>query len=102
PAGITTNVNATGETMLILDQSPATALATGDSHTYTITVSTNAAVLPLQITLVWTDPPGDPAAAIKLVNSLELVVTNFDDPTTPIVFYGNDIAAGNTYNTPEN
>ena len=42
-----------------------------------VTVSTNGAQdLPLRITLAWTDPPGDPAAAIKLVNSLELVVTN--------------------------
>ncbi len=45
----------------------------------------------MQVTLAWTDPPGDPAAAIKLVNSLELVVTNLDDPANPIIYYGNDI-----------
>ena len=50
--------------------------------------------LPLRVTLAWTDPPGDPAAAIKLVNNLDLVVTNLDNPTNPIVYYGNDIAAG--------
>ena len=102
PPGITTNVNnATGEAMLVLDQSPASALATGDSHTYHVTVAGAAAALPLRITLAWTDPPGDPAAAIKLVNNLDLIVTNFDDPANPIIFYGNDIASGSIYNTPE-
>jgi len=98
--GITTNVNnTTGESMLILDQSPATALATGDSQTFNV-AATNT--LPLRITLAWTDPPGDPAAAIKLVNDLNLVVTNIDDPANPIVYYGNDIPAKRIYNTPEN
>jgi subtilisin-like proprotein convertase family protein len=89
-----------------VDQSPTNALATGDSHTYTVSIisSTNSGAqnLPLRVTLAWTDPPGNPAAAIKLVNSLELVVTNSDNPTNPIVYYGNDIGAGQTYNTPEN
>ena len=58
-------------------------------------------VLPLRVTLTWTDPPGDPAAAIKLVNSLALVVTNLDDPANPVVYYGNDIGSGSIYNTPE-
>ena len=56
-----------------MDQSPTNALATGDSHTYLVTIDTNAdfaQYLPLQITLAWTDPPGDPAAALKLVNNL--------------------------------
>ena len=87
-----------------VDQSPTNALATGDSHTYTVIVSTNSGAQnqPLRVTLAWTDPPGNPAAAIKLVNSLELVVTNSDDPTNPIVYYGNDIGAGQNFNTPEN
>ena len=86
-----------------MDQSPTNALATGDSHTYTINVSTNAqqASLPLRITLVWTDPPGDPAAAIKLVNSLSLVVSNGDTSFGPLLFYGNDIGSGSIFNTPE-
>ena len=87
-----------------VDQSPTNALATGDSHTYAVNISTDSGAqnLPLRVTLAWTDPPGDPAAAIKLVNSLELVVTNSDDPTNPIVYYGNDIGAGQKFNTPEN
>ena len=42
----------------------------------------DAQYLPLRVTLAWTDPPGDPAAAIKLVNNLELVVTNLDNRRT--------------------
>jgi subtilisin-like proprotein convertase family protein len=101
PPGITTNVNnGSGEAMLVLDQSPANALATGDSHTYEINIpdGSDQQFLPLQVTLAWTDPPGDPVAAIKLVNNLDLVVSNAD---TGDVFYGNDIGQGQIYNTPE-
>ena len=54
------------------------------------------------MTLAWTDPPGDPAAAIKLVNNLDLIVTNLDNPTNPVVYYGNDIPAEQHFNTPRN
>jgi glucuronoarabinoxylan endo-1,4-beta-xylanase len=93
PAGITTNVNnATGESMLILDQSPTNALATGDSHTYLVSIpnGSDAQYRPLRVTLVWTDPPGDPAAAIKLVNNLDLVVSN---TATAAVYFGNNFAS---------
>jgi subtilisin-like proprotein convertase family protein len=98
PLGITTNPAATSKSMLVLDQSPTTALATGDSHTFLVKVNTNALSLPLRITLAWTDPPGDPAAAIKLVNDLNLVVSNSD---ARLVYYGNDIPALSTYNQAE-
>ena len=49
----------------------------------------------MRATLVWTDPPGNPAAGVKLVNDLDLVITNLD---TGDVFYGNDIPAGSDYN----
>ena len=102
PAGITTNVNGAGESMLILDQSPINALATGDSHAFTVQVSNPlATALTLRITLAWTDPPGDPAAAIKLVNDLNLVVTNLSNSTNPVVYYGNDIPADSVFNTTE-
>ena len=79
------------------DQDPLTALATGDSHTYIVTLNTSdyAQYLQLQATLVWTDPPGDPAAALKLVNNLDLVITNLD---TLEVYYGNDISPALGYN----
>jgi subtilisin-like proprotein convertase family protein len=100
PPGVTNRADANCSSFFI-DQNPTNALATGDRHTFLVTINTNAAALPLRVTLAWTDPPGDPAAAIKLVNNLDLVVTNFDDPANPIIFYGNDIASGSIYNTPE-
>jgi len=86
--------------LFFVDQSPTNALATGDSHTYLVNIDTNdlANEFQLQATLVWTDPPGDPAAAIKLVNSLTLVITNL---ATGDVFYGNDVSATG-YNLPWN
>ena len=50
----------------------------------------------MRVTLAWTDPPGNPAAAIKLVNSLELVVTNLDtsDPNYGSVYFGNNFDGG--------
>ena len=104
PLGVT---NVSGPSVscssFFIDQNPTNALATGDSHTFLVTIATNTAAqtLPLRVTLAWTDPPGDPAAAIKLVNSLALVVTNLDDPTNPVIYYGNDIGSGSIYNTPE-
>ena len=51
--------------MFIIDQNPTNALATGDSHTRLVTVSTNAQQrLPLRFTLAWTDPPGNPAVGV--------------------------------------
>src|SRR5207245_2420456 len=42
------------------------------------------------------------AAGIKLVNDLNLVVTNMDDPNPANrdVFFGNDIVSGNAFNFP--
>jgi hypothetical protein len=86
PLSIQTNFNgAAPSSIFIQDQSPTNALATGDSRTFTLNTSTNASALSLRITLAWTDPPGDPVAAIKLVNRLGLVVTNLD---TTNVYYG--------------
>ena len=100
PLGLTNQLNEPCSEF-ILDQSPTNALATGDSQTFLVTVTNDAAqTQPLRFTLAWTDPPGDPAAAIKLVNNLDLVVTNLDDPANPLVFYGNDIGEGSIFNTP--
>ncbi|HTL57495.1 MAG TPA: S8 family serine peptidase, partial [Candidatus Limnocylindrales bacterium] len=84
--------------MLVYDQDPALSLSTGRSHTRKFTLSPLAAQeQPLRITLVWTDPPGDPAASIKLVNDLDLIVTNLDNGD---VFFGNDITPGHDVNLP--
>ena len=80
--------------MRLVDQSTTNALASGQSRTWRITLSTNASAFPLRTTLVWTDPPGNPAVAVKLVNNLDLIVTNLD---TGVVFYGNNIPGGSDF-----
>jgi subtilisin-like proprotein convertase family protein len=79
------------------DQNPTNALATGQSKTRTLAMTPGGRARPLRVTLVWTDPPGNPSVGIKLVNDLDLIVTNL---TTGEVFYGNDIPAGSDFNEP--
>src|SRR5665213_2445042 len=100
PDGLTNQINAPSSAFF-LDQNPTTALATGDSQTFLVTVDPTSfgQAFPLEVTLAWTDPPGNPAAAIKLVNNLELVITNLD---TGDVYFGNDFTSGNTFNEPWN
>src|SRR5665213_1089312 len=81
--------------MVLIDQSTNNALATGQYRTYTISQpDANAANFPLRITLVWTDPPGDPAAGVALVNDLDLTVT---DATRTNVYIGNDFLGGDIF-----
>jgi subtilisin-like proprotein convertase family protein len=94
--GSLTNLTATTNAMVIVDQSPANALATGQSRTYKVSLSPDAQAQPLRVTLVWTDPPGNPVASVKLVNDLDLIVTNLDSPD--LVYFGNDITTGNDFN----
>jgi len=72
-------------------------LATGESHTWMVNISSNAQFVPFRATLVWTDPPGNPGAAIKLVNDLDLIVSNL---TTDEVFYGNYITNDSDFSSP--
>ena len=102
PATLTNTVVGASTSEYFIDQSPTNALATGDSRTYQISLSPAAQTVPLRLTLAWTDPPGNPSAAIKLVNNLDLMITNMDSPTNPVVYYGNDIAANQVFNTQEN
>src|ERR1019366_8909304 len=74
--GTLTNVTATTNSMFVVDQSPDQALATGQSRTYRLSLTPGAQDQPLRVTLVWTDPPGNPVASVKLVNDLDLIVTN--------------------------
>ncbi len=97
PAQITNGLLNVPAAMLVFDQDPTNALATGQSWTRKITVDPAAQSLPLRITLAWTDPPGNPAAGVKLVNNLDLVVTDLDHTN---VYYGNDIRAGANFNVP--
>lgn len=95
--GVLSNLTSTTTTssIFLFDQNPTNALATGQSHTRFFSLSPDGQNQPLRITLAWTDPPGNPAVGIKLVNDLDLVVTNLD---TGDVFFGNDIQAGNQFN----
>ena len=64
-------------------------LATGESRSFRFTPSTlntNSASSLVRLALVWTDPPGNPVGAAKLVNDLDLVVSN---ELTGQVFVGN-------------
>lgn len=95
--GVLSNLTAaasSSSSMYLFDQSPTNALSTGSKHTRFFQVSSNAFGQPMRVTLAWTDPPGDPVVGIKLVNDLDLVVTNMD---TGDVFLGNDIIAGNDF-----
>jgi subtilisin-like proprotein convertase family protein len=96
PASLT---NASLASMLLVNQSTNDALATGQWQSYTIRCSDpNATNFPLRFTLVWTDPPGDPAAGIALVNNLDLLVTA-GTGTNAQMWLGNDFLGGQTFTT---
>ena len=88
--------NAVGS-MVFYDQSPSNVLQTGEWHNYNIVLTNNATNSPLRVTLVWTDPPGNPAAGFALVNNLDLVVSN---TATSNVYFGNNFNAGDIYTEP--
>ena len=69
-------------------------LQTGQYHHYKVTLSGDAKEHPLRITLLWTDPPGNPAAGVKLVNDLDLIVTNTANSN---VFLGNFFPTGSDF-----
>ena len=95
--GSISNLTAATKSIFAIDQDATNALATGQSHTRYLSLSPAAQNQPLRVTLVWTDPPGNPIASVKLVNDLNLVVTNLD---TSEVFFGNDISLGSDFNLP--
>lgn len=78
----------------MFDQSPTNALATGDVFNRTVAVNETASISPLRVTLVWTDPPGNPRAGVKLVNDLDLVVTNL---ATGQIYFGNVFGGGSDF-----
>src|SRR5579862_456203 len=85
-----------GNTSLwFVDQSASNALATGQSASYALNCGDGHATNnPVRVTLVWTDPPGNPAAGVALVNDLDLTVT---DGTGSNVFVGNNFRAGDSF-----
>jgi subtilisin-like proprotein convertase family protein len=97
--GSATNADMKPWPVHFYDQSASNAVATGQSQTREITLSEDAKNFPLRITLVWTDPPGNPAAGVKLVNDLDLVVTNLDSVGTDNleVYVGNNFQHGTVF-----
>ncbi len=86
--------------LVLIEQSPTNAVATGQEIIFKLDVDTNALSYPLRFTLVWTDPPANPQASLKLVNDLDLVVqseTVVDGKTNIVTWHGNDILNGRDY-----
>ena len=79
----------------IVGRTNAEGLVTGESRSYKVKLSNPEATnSPVWITLAWTDPPGNPASAVKLVNDLDLVVTN---AAKGEFYLGNVLVAGSRY-----
>ena len=93
PQQLLTN-SESGWPLRFFDQSPTNSLTTGQTQTRYLQLSQDARSFPVRITLVWTDPPGNPAASVKLVNDLDLIVTNMD---TGEIYAGNNIPAGSDF-----
>ena len=95
PTNLLQQADNKGSSLQFFDQDPERALATGENISWDLNVSTNGArAFPLRVSLVWTDPPGNPAAGIKLVNDLDLVVSN---TVSGEVYLGNDFGEGDRF-----
>lgn len=62
-----------GRRLFVLDESTLRTVSTSTFQSHCINADTSSEV---RITLVWTDPPADDAALIRLVNNLDLVVVD--------------------------
>ncbi|HTD67193.1 MAG TPA: S8 family serine peptidase, partial [Candidatus Limnocylindria bacterium] len=94
-------ISPTNGPMRFFDQSLSNSLATGGTEYYQISVPERAQSYPLRLTLVWTDPPGNPVTTVKLVNDLNMYVTaddtNFPPEITSLAWVGNDFPAGSDF-----
>ena len=75
-------------------------VASGEYHAFDVSIpAIPGGTNNLKITLAWTDPPGNPISSVKLVNDLDLYVTN-----TGVVngdqYEGNNIAPGGIVSQP--
>ncbi|MBO7107870.1 MAG: S8 family serine peptidase, partial [Verrucomicrobia bacterium] len=95
PAALTNSADKDSWPLWFIDQSVSNALATGESWEQAVTVPTNFNEGNMKVTLVWTDPAGNPVSAIKLVNDLDLIVSN---KVTKAVYVGNDFQVNSDYN----
>jgi subtilisin-like proprotein convertase family protein len=93
--------------MRLYDQDITNGLATGGTHVYQVTVPPQARSYPLRMSLVWTDPPGNPVSSVKLVNDLNMVVTGAvstvlggQTNTSSLVWVGNNFPPGSDFTAP--
>jgi|GEM_PF-1327090 len=95
PVGVTALIVGIEESSYITNR-----LASGQYHEFNVRVPGSAAsqTNTLRLTLAWTDPPGNPIASTKLVNDLDLFVTN--RIANGNVYEGNNIAPGTTVSQP--
>lgn len=100
--GFLTNAGPLTRQIVIVDESNyvTNRLATGQFHAYDVTLpagftNTNT----LKITLVWTDPAGNPVASTKLVNDLDLFVAATNAVSTNH-YEGNNFAPGTLLTQP--
>lgn len=97
PRALTGQLTRNGRPLYVIEADEAgqpVGLATGEARSYRVTVDP-AVTSRLRLALVWTDPAGNPAGAAKLVNDLDLVVSN---EITGEVIYGNDFDPGQGVN----
>lgn len=73
--------------LIVVDE--VATFPTGGGAPFTLDVDVVSATVPLKVTLVWTDPPSNPMAAVNLINDLDLTVTG---PSG--AFKGNVLANG--------
>ncbi len=109
PSGL--DPDGTTGPMRFFDQDLTNSLITGASNTYTITVPPEARSYPLRVSLVWTDPPGNPLTGVKLVNDLNLTVdglgtsvavsgTNSVTNSSALLYLGNNFSPGSDFVEP--
>jgi len=79
--------------LLLVDQTDG--LGSGQFIEYQVNVVDGT--VPLEVSLCWTDFPGNPAAAIQLVNNLNLTVSNGATVYKGNVYAGGFSATGGTY-----
>ena len=103
-----TSSPAAGGSIVLLEESAllTNRLASGQYNAFDVAVPAIAGSLTntLKITLAWTDPPGNPVASTKLVNDLDLYVTNVlaNGAVVPngAQYEGNNIASGSLVTQP--
>ena len=79
--------------LLLVDQTDG--LGSGQFIEYQVNVVDGG--VPLEVSLCWTDFPGNPAAAIQLVNNLNLTVSNGATTYKGNVYAGGSSVTGGTY-----